>query len=144
MDANRNPKPRRGRLLLVEDERPLRQLLTHYLRYLGYDVTPSEELEEAEALLEVRCFDALVTDLGLGNDDPERGLDVLSHARYRSPSIRVLVLTGLEDPILEIECRRRGADEFLSKPVSLGAVASALERLLTAERRPCDAAAPLV
>ncbi len=118
------------RLLLVEDEPPMLKLLTHFLSYLGYQVTAVSDQGEASRLLETERFDLLLTDLGFGEDESTRSLALLRRAREIQPGIQMLVLSGLADAAVEVESRRCGADEHLVKPVPLARIATALARML--------------
>jgi two-component system capsular synthesis sensor histidine kinase RcsC len=122
------------RLLVVDDEQAVRALLATYFQELGCEVTAAAEAEEAAALLEMRSFDALVTDLGLTGLNLSEGLDILKLARYYSPGLRIVVLTGNPSAEMREACLLHGADAFLRKPPALADLARAV--LGGRERRP--------
>ena len=107
------------RVLVVDDDRQIRSLLSRYLGTLGCEVATAEELEEAVALIENRRYDVVVTDLGLTRLGRSEGVDVVTRARYRWPNLRIVVLTGSNDPEIRAACFEGGADAFLVKPPSL-------------------------
>lgn len=107
------------RVLVVDDDRQIRTLLKRYLSSLGCEVATAEELEEAVALIENRRYDVVVTDLGLTRLGRSEGVDVVARARYRWPHLRIVVLTGSNDPEIRAACFEGGADAFLVKPPSL-------------------------
>jgi len=113
------PNDRAPRVLVVDDDRQIRNLLERYLTSLGCLVATAEELEEAVALIENRRYDVVVTDLGLTRLGRSEGVDVVTRARYRWPGLRIVVLTGSNDPEIRAACFEGGADAFLVKPPSL-------------------------
>lgn len=118
------------RLLLVEDNDELAQLLTQGLRAEGYETDRLTTGAEARAALTTTRYAALVLDLGLPDED---GLSVLRELRQRKDPLPVLVLTargGLQDRVTGL---RSGADDYLVKPFALEELVARLEALL---RRP--------
>src|SRR5499433_1296923 len=118
------------RLLLVEDNDELAQLLTQGLRAEGYDTDLLTTAAEARAAVTTTRYAALVLDLGLPDED---GLSVLRELRQRKDPLPVLVLTargGLQDRVSGL---RSGADDYLVKPFAFEELIARLEALL---RRP--------
>ena len=113
------PTDHSTRVLVVDDDHQIRNLLNRYLSSLGCSVATAEELEEAIALIENRRYDVVVTDLGLTRLGRSEGVDVITRARYRWPGLRIVVLTGSNDPEIRAACFEGGADAFLVKPPSL-------------------------
>lgn len=97
------------RVLVVDDDQPTRELLATALSRSGCRVTCAEELEEAEAILEYRDFDALSVDLDLRGLSGLEGLDLVSQAHNRWPRLNIVVQTGNGDPEVHRACLRRGA-----------------------------------
>lgn len=101
-------------LLVVEDDREIRDLLRRYLERAGYQVHTTGSGADAIQMLAAGGLGLVVLDLGLPDVD---GLDVLAAAREHD-GVPVVVLTargGLEDRIRGLE---RGADDYLPKPFS--------------------------
>ena len=101
------------RLLLVEDEPGVRELLRESLEEAGWAVDEAEGVREALGLLEAFPYDLLVLDLALPDGD---GLEILRQARAEGMSLPVLILTArdtLEARVLGLE---QGADDYLVKP----------------------------
>lgn len=121
------------KILVVDDQAAILDLMRSYLGQLGYEVSCASEREEAEALLECRSFDLLIADLGLGRFRETDGLDLVTFARYRCADVKVLVLSGQDAPTYGPESRRRGAGLFLSKPQPLPRLAEAIAELLETE-----------
>jgi two-component system response regulator TctD len=118
------------RLLVVEDNEQLAELLAQGLRTAGYETDVLTSLEEASAVLRTTFYAALILDLGLPDGD---GLALLRELRHRNNPIPVLVLTargGLNDRVHGL---RSGADDYLVKPFALEELVARLEAQL---RRP--------
>ena len=101
-------------LLIVEDDREIRDLLRRYLERAGYNVHTTGSGADAIRMLADGGFGLVVLDLGLPDVD---GLDVLAVAR-ENDGIPVVVLSArgeLEDRIRGLE---RGADDYVAKPFS--------------------------
>src|SRR6202166_715112 len=118
------------RLLVVEDNEQLAELLTKGLQAAGYETDVLASLEEASTVLRTTFYAALILDLGLPDGD---GLALLREIRHRNNPIPVLVLTargGLHD---RVQGLRSGADDYLVKPFALEELIARLEAQL---RRP--------
>src|SRR5712691_2430812 len=118
------------RLLVVEDNEQLAQLLSKGLRAAGYETDLLTTAGEARAALTTARYAALILDLGLPDED---GLSVLREIRHRKDPIPVLVLTargGVHDRVGGL---REGADDYLVKPFAFEELVARIEALL---RRP--------
>jgi DNA-binding response OmpR family regulator len=118
------------RLLIVEDNEELAELLAKGLRTAGYESDVLSTVEDARAVLSTTHYAALILDLGLPDGD---GLTLLREIRNRNNPIPVLVLTargGLNDRVHGL---RSGADDYLVKPFALEELIARLEAQL---RRP--------
>ena len=118
------------RLLIVEDNEELAELLAKGLQTAGYQADILSTVEEAKSILGKTSYAALILDLGLPDGD---GLELLRELRQRNNPIPVLVLTargGLHDRVHGL---RSGADDYLVKPFALEEFIARLEAQL---RRP--------
>src|SRR5438309_2635659 len=118
------------RLLLVEDNEELAQLLTQRLQAGGYETDVLTTAAEAQTAVTTTRYAAMVLDLGLPDGD---GLSVLREIRRREDPLPVLVLTargGVHDRVSGL---RSGADDYLVKPFDFEELLARLEALL---RRP--------
>src|SRR5919106_5508033 len=117
------------RVLVVDDERSMRELLSITLRQAGYDVTLAEGGAAAIARLEREAFDLIITDLRMQETD---GMAVLRAARERAPGTVVVVVTAYASTETAVEAMRLGAYDYLTKPFKLDEIrvtlANALER----------------
>ncbi len=103
-----------GAVLVVEDDRELRELVRRYLERAGHAVHTTGSGAEALGLLGTGGVDLVVLDLGLPDVD---GLEVLAAAREER-EIPVVVLTARSDVADRIDGLRRGADDYVTKPFS--------------------------
>ena len=100
-------------ILVVEDERDIRDLLRRYLERGGHSVLTSGTGAEALRLLESGSVDLVLLDLGLPDID---GLEVLRFATVLGVSVIALTArSSVEDRILGLE---KGADDYVTKPFS--------------------------
>src|ERR1700726_5110735 len=118
------------RLLVVEDNAQLSQLLAKGLGIAGYETDLLATAAEARDALLTTSYAAVILDLGLPDGD---GLSILRELRHRKDPTPVLVLTargGLQDRVNGL---RSGADDYLVKPFALEELVARLEAQL---RRP--------
>ena len=123
------------RILLVDDEPVLLEMLDEYLRACGFDCECAQEVAEAQAMLGHMPFDIVVTDIYLSPLHEADGLRVLSFIRERGLPVRTVVMTAHATPELDAEARRLGADAVLHKPTSLAVLAHALTNIAKAYDR---------
>ncbi len=102
-----------ARLLVVDDERSMRELLSIVLRREGYDVTLAENGRAALDRLERGRFDLLISDIKMPDMS---GVDVLREAKRIDPDIVGIMITAFAAADTAIEAMRLGAHDYLSKP----------------------------
>jgi DNA-binding NtrC family response regulator len=123
-----------ARILLVEDRESLRRMLAKALGEEGHDVVAEADLPEGRARLERgERFDLVLTDLLLPAGS---GLDLLASAKRALPAAPVVVLTGFGTVATAVEAMKRGAADFLEKPVDLDALAGLVRTLVAPEPPP--------
>jgi DNA-binding response OmpR family regulator len=105
-------------ILFVDDEAPIRELLSLFFRKKGIEVGTATTGQEALSVLEDRKFDAAIVDLNLAG---ENGLELLRHFKREYPKMPVIIFTGMTgDPTLVDQAKAAGADGFMRKAESLG------------------------
>ncbi|MBI5630023.1 MAG: sigma-54-dependent Fis family transcriptional regulator [Elusimicrobia bacterium] len=102
------------RILLVEDDLSLSTLLSMELKKRGVEVATAKNGREALAKLAAEDFDAVVTDLKLGDID---GLEVLSRTKRAQPEAEVVLITGHGSIDTAVAAMKAGAFDYLTKPV---------------------------
>ncbi|HXH83110.1 MAG TPA: sigma-54 dependent transcriptional regulator [Candidatus Tectomicrobia bacterium] len=119
-----------ARVLVVDDEASMRELLTILLRQQGYEVEAVDGPERAIALLARETFDLVITDLRMGGATD--GLDVLRATKEHAPRTIVLVMTAYASTESAVEAMKLGAYDYLTKPFKVDelkvTVTNALER----------------
>jgi two-component system, NtrC family, response regulator PilR len=102
-----------ARLLVVDDERSMRELLSIVLRREGYDVTVAESGRAAVEALERSRYDLLVSDIKMPDMN---GVEVLREAKRVDPDILGIMITAFASADTAIEAMRLGAHDYLNKP----------------------------
>jgi len=118
-----------ARVLVVDDEPSMRELLDITLKQEGYDVTLADGGEAALSALDETVFDLVVTDLRMRKVD---GLAVLRAVKERAPGTAVLMVTAFASTDTAVEAMKLGAYDYVTKPFKLDeirlTIANALER----------------
>ena len=123
------------RILLVEDDAVLREMMLRSLQDAGHRVDMAQTLEQASHFWRVQPFDAVLLDLNLPQSDHPQaglgnGLTVLREARARGDRTPVLVLTARNRTEERIAGLDAGADDYLGKPFELAEVEARLRALV--------------
>ncbi len=104
------------KILLVEDEAGTRFGFVRFLSKSGFEIYEAENLAQAEQLFASQQFDAVILDVHLPDGS---GIGFIEAVREASPDTPIIVITGSGDIPLAVDAMRRGADNFLTKPVNL-------------------------
>ena len=104
------------RVLIVEDDKEIRALMRASLSVEGFTVQTAVSLSEASALLKNDLPDVMVLDLGLPDGD---GVDLVREVRKRH-SLPILVVSARHQEAQKIQLLDAGADDYLTKPFSVG------------------------
>lgn len=134
----------KGKILIVDDDADLLQLVSYDLSRCGYEVSTSSNGAEAAAAAASGGFDLVILDLMLPGMD---GLSVLGEIKKSAPDTEVIMLTAHGSTRTAVESMRMGAFDYISKPfriADLEAVAGrAVEKLRLAQLARVAPAAPL-
>ncbi len=115
-------------ILLVEDDRNARRLMTMTLESRGHQVTACGDAAAACRAMSEGRFEVVLTDLRMGGRDA--GLEVVRESRARQPDARVLLVTAYASADTAVEALKQGAFDYLTKPVSGEDLALAVEQAL--------------
>jgi DNA-binding response OmpR family regulator len=124
----KEPAPK---IAIVEDDQLLLYGLKEKLAAEGYEVVPLADGEQALEVLGRQVPDLLILDLMLPRIE---GLEVCRHLRARYPELPILILSAKGQEADKIEGLRTGADDYLTKPFSLGELLARIEALLRRHR----------
>ncbi len=125
------------RLLVMDDEEALRNLLARALTKLGYEVQTARDGAEAIALYERAIgagqgFDAIMLDLtvsgGMG------GIEAAARLKELAPAVKLIVSSGYSDSPVMSDFRRYGFDDVIPKPWTLAEVSEVFRRVLVSDR----------
>jgi two-component system, OmpR family, response regulator len=120
------------RILVVDDDPGLRELLLSALRFAGFEVEAVGDVPAALAVIEARTPDAIVLDVMLPGTN---GFDLVHLLRSRGVGVPVMFLTARDELDDRVRGLRLGGDDYLTKPFSVVEVAARLEALLRRSRR---------
>ena len=114
-------------ILLIEDERQLRDNLQLLLQSAGYQVTTAANGVEGIQQLREQAFDLVLTDLVMPGMD---GFKVMDYLRDHDPETVVVAITGYVSTESAIRALRKGAYDYLAKPLDVDLMYSVVERAL--------------
>ncbi|MCK9489282.1 MAG: proteobacterial dedicated sortase system response regulator [Xanthomonadales bacterium] len=116
------------RIAIVEDEPAIRDNYAEAFRRYGYQVAAYADRASALAGFASRLPDLVLIDVGLGNE-AEGGFDLCRELRARAPRLPILFLTARDSDLDVISGLRLGADDYLSKSVSLPQLTARVQAL---------------
>jgi len=118
-------------LLVVDDDRSIRDVLADGLGALGYRVSTADNAREAFRTLEQEGIRLVLTDIDMPG---ENGIELLRRIKARDPDVDVIMVTGVVDVDTAIGAIRQGASDYVTKPFNLAEVALVVERTLEKRR----------
>ena len=122
-----------NRILVVDDEKEIRDFLLKTLtRLKGYDVELAENGEEALKKIEKGNFDLVLTDLKMPDPD---GLQLVTEIGKSKPEILTVLMTGHGTIDSALEAMKRGASDYLTKPLNLDEMIVRLQKVLEDRQR---------
>ncbi|MDX2436890.1 MAG: sigma-54 dependent transcriptional regulator [Acidobacteriota bacterium] len=122
-----------SRILVIDDEKSLREFLTILLEQEGYEVTTAESVATGLERLHKQTFDLVMCDLKLPDGT---GLEVLADARKNHVASPFIIITAHTTPQHALEALRAGAAEYLSKPFNVEDLKLILDKLLDTREAP--------
>lgn len=115
------------RVLLIEDCDATRFGFVRFFAKDGYSIREAANLAQAAAAIQTERFEAVIIDINLPDGN---GLNLIDTLRSGDNSVPIIVITGAGDIPLAVEAMQRGADNFLTKPVDINALAAFLRKTL--------------
>ncbi|MGH7255599.1 MAG: sigma-54-dependent transcriptional regulator [Nitrospirales bacterium] len=119
------------KILIVDDERSMRDVLSIMLKRAGYGVTVAADGEEAIAHVGKEIFDLVITDLKMPRAG---GLEVLKAVKDVSPETVVVVITAFASTESAVEAMKLGAYDYLTKPFQVDEVQLIIRNALEKKR----------
>lgn len=117
----------RARILVIDDDQHMCELLEERLKPAGFEVMWRLTSHQGLDALEEQDFDALVTDLSL---EGASGIEICQRCRENRPNMPVIVITGFGNMDNAVQAIRAGATDFINKPVEMMSLEHALDRAL--------------
>jgi two-component system NtrC family response regulator len=109
-------KKRRKRILVVDDEKNIQDVLTGILSIIGYEVVSAGSGHEGLNLFLKNSIELVLTDLNMPGID---GWTLASHIKRKSPNTPVVLITGSEKGAVDEELKRSCVDSVIFKPFAL-------------------------
>ncbi len=116
------------RVLIVDDEPDIRELLEITLLRMGLETRSAEDYSNATRMLHDEAFDLCLTDMKLPDGD---GIALVEHIQQHCPNTPTAVITAHGSIDLAIKAMKCGAFDFVSKPVSLETLRNLVDKALT-------------
>ena len=120
-------KPR-GHILIIDDEASLRQTLARILQRAGFEVTTAANGKDGLALVHEHPFDLLYLDIRMPDVS---GLELLKSIHTKFPDLPVILFTAQPDLNSAVEALRRGATDYLLKPLKPQTVIDRTQAILS-------------
>jgi len=128
---NRLDGPSKGRLLIVDDNRDFATALCNVLVLEGYEVGLAHDGDAARTELKRLDAEIILLDLRL---EAGSGLDLIAPLKEQVPGLVFIIMTGYAETEAAVEALRRGAYDFLRKPIDDGELLAVLERAFEKNR----------
>ena len=119
-----------AKVLLVDDELTMLQIVSDLLRHGGHEVFPFTNSEDAIPALLAHTPDLVITDLYFKKNAAD-GLEILKHARELNPPAVVIVITGFGSVETAVGAMKQGAFDYLEKPFKMDEFILCVQRALT-------------
>jgi len=123
----------KGHILVVDDEKPIVDMLKAMLLRLGYDITETYSSHDALRTFSAQPnnFDLVISDLTMPH---MTGIDLTKEILRIRPDTPIILCTGFSEPVDEDRSKLLGIREFLMKPVAMRDLAAAVNRILAGEK----------
>ena len=127
------------KILVVDDEKSMREFLEIMLEKDGYEVSCAENGEEALEVIRKKRFDLVITDIRM---QPIDGLEVLRQSKAISPNTAVIIISAYASAETAVVAMKEGAYDYLPKPFKIDEMRTAITNALISrqdEESPRDA-----
>jgi CheY-like chemotaxis protein len=131
-----SPKFAAARILVVDDDAGVRQVMCSMLRPAGYEVEVAENGREAIELLRERAFDLVITDLVMPEQE---GIETIKQLRRDFPSVKIIAISGAFGGDYLRIAGFLGAHRTMAKPIRMEAIIRVVEETLRSTEDPPQA-----
>ena len=115
------------KILIVDDEVVIRNILTEVLRDEGYEVDSSPSGDSAVEKLSRHYFDIVITDIRVPG---LKGIDLLKKIKKIKPGTDVIIMTGFSSIDMAVETMRAGAVDYITKPINIDQVRIIIDKTI--------------
>jgi two-component system response regulator PilR (NtrC family) len=122
-----------ARILVVDDEKSMREFLEIMLSQEGYDVTVAENGTGACRILDTETFDLVITDIRMKDVD---GIDVLKKSKSMQPGTMVVLISAFATAETAVEAMKEGAYDYIPKPFKVDEFKAIVEEALLSKEKP--------
>jgi signal transduction histidine kinase len=119
--------PHINRILIVDDEATSRELCKEFLEMDGYIVETCDRAKKAMALLSIKRFDLILTDLSMPEVD---GIELVKQVKYHYPHTNVIIMTAFGSVVSAVESMKAGAYDYITKPFPRDLLRATIRRCL--------------
>jgi putative nucleotidyltransferase with HDIG domain len=126
-DTAQARKRRTARVLIVDDEAPVRSMISATLERQGYEVLQASSGSQAMEMLEQGRVDLILTDIVMQDGN---GIALLERIHQDQPNLPVVMVSAIHDISVAIDSMRRGAYDYLLKPFEREHLAATVQRAL--------------
>ncbi len=123
----------RVKILVVDDERSMREFLEIMLTGEGYEVIIANDGEQACEILEKETFDLVITDIRMKNIN---GIGVLKKAKDVNPGAIVVLISAFATAEIAVEAMKEGAYDYIPKPFKVNEIKKIIKDALESKARP--------
>ncbi|MBN2406503.1 MAG: response regulator [Elusimicrobia bacterium] len=114
------------RILLVDDDKGIRESCGKAIRTAGYDLKVASSGEEAMEILKEFDAELLITDLQMGGMS---GMDLLKYVRVKRPECEVIIITSYPSADTAIEALRMGVADYIKKPFGVNDLRNVIKKV---------------
>lgn len=125
----------RYNILVVDDEKSMRDFLELMLYKEGYHVSLASDGQEALDVIDKEDFDLIITDIRMRNIN---GIDVLKRAKDKNPNIPVIMISAYATAETAVEAMKEGAYDYIPKPFRIGEFKKIIKDALKTKKAPPD------
>jgi DNA-binding NtrC family response regulator len=121
------------KILVVDDEEILLKLISDFIADEGFTVDRAPNAKSAVQLLEKNEYDIIIADKnmpGLEDSNEEGGMQLLEYVRTKYPLSQFIMMTGYASIETAVAALKKGAFDYISKPLSLQDLMNTIQRLL--------------
>jgi len=118
-------------VLIVDDDADVRSIIHRALSRQGFKCSSAANAEEALASVDAGCPSLTITDIQMPGRD---GISLLTELKSRWPELAVIMLTGMDDARTAVDCLKKGAEDYLTKPIDLDELQISAKRAIDRAR----------